>query len=159
MRLFVKIAIFDENILALTNQLEEVQNQLARAESAENELKEKLQEEITKREEAEFTMEEKILENSENCENRKPKDEMDDLEDFGDDEMDKNYFLGEIEDLKQQMADLQEEKIFAEDELKETLSAEKEKNVTLSEEIQNLKSAIQNSKKSVNYVIFCKKQR
>ena len=148
------------HVIELTNRLEELQEHLDTAETSEREMQEKLRDEQTKREDLEFKLEEQNIESENNRPTSKAQtDDLDDLEDFGDhDEVDKNYFMGEIEDLKQQLLDMQEEKTFAEDELKETLSAEKEKNILLTEQVQTLKVAKEQQKiNSTNtvWLIFC----
>merc|ERR1712050_59545 len=84
-----------------------------------------------------------------------PKEEdEDDLEDFGDDGPGQQFYLNEIEDLKQQLEDLKEEKIFADDEWQGVLSAQQESNNKLISEIEKLKKQLQdnaeNASKSVD---------
>ena len=68
------------------------------------------------------------------------KEDDEDLEDFPGDNNESEYLLGEIEDLKQQLVDLQEEKTFCEEELNEKLNAEKEETQKMRVEIERLRS-------------------
>merc|ERR1711990_162305 len=115
-----------------------------------NEIKKALDEKEN-RIEAENKLEElefKMAENEAGSGRKTPKaaegDDEDDLEEFPDGN-DKDYLLGEIEDLKQQLVDLQEEKQFAEAELHENLSFEKEQNKQLRSELEAQKTESANN--------------
>merc|ERR1711990_1187774 len=124
-------------IMELTNRIDELENELSDEKEIRIEAENKL-------EELEF----KMAENEAGSGRKTPKaaegDDEDDLEEFPDGN-DKDYLLGEIEDLKQQLVDLQEEKQFAEAELHENLSFEKEQNKQLRSELEAQKTESANN--------------
>ena len=78
----------------------------------------------------------------------------DDLEDFGDqDGPDNSYLLGEIEDLKQQIIDLQDEKNFIEDEFTQKIESERDQKNKLHDEVQAMKIELQNAVCNENSLI------
>jgi hypothetical protein len=142
--------------IELTNQLEELNIRMISAENAETELREKLEEERKLREEAEFKLEENEINNDSKTYKtpRMNTPDEDDLEDFGDqDGPDNSYLLGEIEDLKQQIIDLQDEKNFIEDEFTQKIESERDQKNKLHDEVQAMKIELQNAVCNENSLI------
>merc|ERR1711990_520915 len=124
-------------IMELTNRIDELENELSDEKEIRIEAENKL-------EELEFKMAENEVGSGPKTPKAAEGDDEDDLEEFPDGN-DKDYLLGEIEDLKQQLVDLQEEKQFAEAELHENLSFEKEQNKQLRSELEAQKTESANN--------------